>query len=568
MHLLLVTFKAPQAPFDNYPLQPSPWKLCIQISISAVLSKRQKPPTTIFLPSPDPTYSQAPNFHPSPPKITPRVRWRCQNTAIFIAFTLKGGHKLLNLTQRGNPMICMFEFRQLRLIHVVLGISLTSALTFNLQATPPLFNPGKVIAWGDNRNGQATVPGNLTNAVSVAAGFLHTLVLTEHGDVVAWGYNDWGQTSVPASATNVVELAAGRVHSLALRKDGTVVAWGNNAWGQSNVPDGLSDVIAIEGGHHHSLALTKTGSVVAWGRDAEGQSTVPDDLGDVVAIAAGDMHSVALKRNGTVVAWGLNASGQTSVPVGLNGVVAISAGFAHSIAVKGDGSVIGWGDNSKGQLNVPANVGRIVSIEAGDFHNFALDENHRVSAWGDNSSAQIILPGSLTNVVDIDAGNYHGVAIVSETLPPVFCTPHKATAVAETINGFVVGATLTDSGCGYTNPPTILIEGGGGSGATAVAIVSEGRLSRIVITSAGFGYTSVPRILIASPPFVPSLSIAVSKVKVVQNVVLGRKYSIEASYNGIFWEQVISPFIANNESLTNEFDVEQTGRLFRIIEVP
>src|SRR5437764_1127405 len=30
------------------------------------------------------------------------------------------------------------------------------------------------------------------------------------------------------------------------------------------------------------------------------------------------------------------------------------------------------------------------------------------------------------------------------------CHPHRATAIAQLVNGFVVGATMTDGGCGYT----------------------------------------------------------------------------------------------------------------------
>ncbi len=67
-------------------------------------------------------------------------------------------------------------------------------------------------------------------------------------------------------------------------------------------------------------------------------------------------------------------------------------------------------------------------------------------------------------------------------------------------NGFVVGATITDSGCDYTNTPFVLIQGGGGAGATATAVVSNGVVVNIIITDAGAGYTSTPTVHIA-PPF-------------------------------------------------------------------
>jgi len=148
------------------------------------------------------------------------------------------------------------------------------------------------------------------------------------------------------------------------------------------------------------------------------------------------------------------------------------------------------------------------------------------------------------------------------------CTPHKAQATAQLVNGFVVDATITDSGCGYTNAPLVLIQGGGGSGATARAVITDGRVTSIVITDAGIGYENPPRIVIASPPFVPTVSISVSQVKVVQNVVLGRNYVLESSQDATSWSQALPPYTATSESITNVFDTELTGRFFRVRETP
>jgi hypothetical protein len=149
-----------------------------------------------------------------------------------------------------------------------------------------------------------------------------------------------------------------------------------------------------------------------------------------------------------------------------------------------------------------------------------------------------------------------------------FCSPHKATATAVVTNGFLIGATITDSGCGYTNTPKVWIQGGGGSGAAATAVVNNGMVVQIIVTDAGFGYTNAPIITLSSPPFEPSLSIAVSKVKVTQNVMYGRNYVLESSFDTVNWTATGPQFTAETESIVSEFDVTETGRFFRIRQVP
>ena len=86
----------------------------------------------------------------------------------------------------------------------------------------------------------------------------------------------------------------------------------------------------------------------------------------------------------------------------------------------------------------------------------------------------------------------------SESVAPI-CVPYSATASANVVNGFVVGVSLADRGCGYTNTPLVFILGGGGSGATASATVTNGVVVGVSITNPGSGYTSTPAVYISSP---------------------------------------------------------------------
>jgi hypothetical protein len=164
-------------------------------------------------------------------------------------------------------------------------------------------------------------------------------------------------------------------------------------------------------------------------------------------------------------------------------------------------------------------------------------------------------------------GNFSGLTIQA-SLTSSFCTPHRATATASNINGFVVGANILDPGCGYTNPPLVFIEGGGGSNATAFATISDGHVTAIFITNAGFGYTNTPKILIASPPFVPTVGIRFSRVEVSQHVTMGLNYVLESSFDLVNWTPTGPPFTATDENIVTEFIIDQTGQYFRLRQVP
>lgn len=274
----------------------------------------------------------------------------------------------------------------------------------------PVVTPSKVVAWGNEGYGQANVPAGLTNAVAVAGGMYHSVVLSSDGRVVAWGRNDYGQANVPAGLTNAVAVAAGAWHTVALRADGTVAVWGGHDYGETNVPVGLTNAVAVAAGWAHSLALRANGTVSAWGYNFNGQADVPVGLTNVVAIAAGSFHSLALRADGTVVGWGQSIFGEADVPVGLTNAVAVAAGFSDSLVLCADGTVIAWGYNSSGQTDVPVGLTDVVAV-AGAGPSLALRADGTVVAWGD-IYGQTNVPAEVTNAVAIAAGYIHSMALV------------------------------------------------------------------------------------------------------------------------------------------------------------
>ncbi|MEO5802808.1 MAG: hypothetical protein ABIR24_04705 [Verrucomicrobiota bacterium] len=123
---------------------------------------------------------------------------------------------------RNSPMTGMISFTD-----SVTGSGLSSELSFDSETSGTAFlrqstgsgyqtgtftitTPGTVIAWGNNLNGQTTVPVTAQGGVNtIAAGFYHSLAV-KNGSVLAWGTNDYGQTTVPILAqSGVIAIAAG-----------------------------------------------------------------------------------------------------------------------------------------------------------------------------------------------------------------------------------------------------------------------------------------------------------------------------------------------------------------------
>jgi alpha-tubulin suppressor-like RCC1 family protein len=327
-----------------------------------------------------------------------------------------------------------------------------------------LMADGTVLAWGDNQYGElgdgtsgtdrwmpVTVTG-LTNVVSIAAGYYHSMAVTADGKVWAWGYNNNGQLGqyfassyttprVVKDLSNVKDISGGGSHSLAVKNDGTVWAWGSqSSYGQlgdnsttqrnwpikTNYIGTTNTAIAVTAGYYHSLALMNNGKVLAWGCNNNGQ------LGDnsqtnryqtvevkyigttntAIAVAAGYYHSVALMADGKVLAWGDNSKGQLGdgnattdqwMPItvpGISNAVAIAAGAYHTIAITADGTIWAWGDNTEKQLAYPnlgdvltpqavTNLSNVRSLTHGYYHSAACKRDGTVWGWGRNTEYQL-----------------------------------------------------------------------------------------------------------------------------------------------------------------------------------
>lgn len=178
-----------------------------------------------------------------------------------------------------------------------------------------------------------------------------------------------------------------------------------------------------------------------------------------------------------------------------------------------------------------------------------------------------VVNGVVTAITVLTTGSgYTSAPTITIASPPF--PPRRATGTAQVVNGFVVGATVLDGGFGYAQPPNVLLVGGGGTGAKATAIVQNGVVTGITIVQSGTGYSSAPTVRIASPPFTASLSVEVSRVNVTLKVVQGLKYQLESTADLSTWAPTGPAFVAEDETLVQEFPVNTTGGYFRIRQVP
>ena len=227
------------------------------------------------------------------------------------------------------------------------GLKATSARvgSFAAAVTPS----GQLMAWGLGTSGQLgngerkssnlPVRVDLPRGVqvkAVSAGANSAIALTSTGRVLAWGDNHEGQlgngrtrnsgrpvwVKIPR-ATRIIAVGAGVGQMFAVTGSGGLLAWGDNEGGQ--LGDGTMEnhklpafvhiprsvrIATLAAGRYFSLALTSTGKVWAWGDDSSGE------LGDGLNIARATPFQVSVP--GTVLAIGSGCEGSSSMAVVTN----------------------------------------------------------------------------------------------------------------------------------------------------------------------------------------------------------------------------------------------------------
>jgi serine/threonine protein kinase/alpha-tubulin suppressor-like RCC1 family protein len=291
--------------------------------------------------------------------------------------------------------------------------------------------------------------------VTVAAGGLHSCMLSADGRAFCWGGNDRGQlgaggansVATPLAVSGDVRFAAiatGLSHSCAVARGGAAWCWGENDRGQlgdrstvaHQAPMRVADghpFSTIGVGAAHSCALDVQGAAWCWGSNAHGQLGAENALNELSApaLVAGDHHfsSIAVGWNFTCAVdggrgfcWGENSSGQLGdgsaterhTPVPIAGGVpfrSIATGNTHACGITVRGDAYCWGNNTSGQLGdgtrvtrgVPVAVKtplRFAAIAVGALHTCALTLDGEAFCWGRDNYGQLGDGGGLQDATE------------------------------------------------------------------------------------------------------------------------------------------------------------------------
>lgn len=205
---------------------------------------------------------------------------------------------------------------------------------------------GAVRCFGDDTCGQASVPGDVGPAKWVAAGHLHTCVVTAASAVRCFGDDRYGQVSKVPHGIKAASVAAGGWHSCARTAMGTLACWGSDVHGQSSFRFAgyISEVTA---GDYHTCALVLApsgGRAVCFGSDAFGQigATEPGGYPGVSLVSASGNVTCVLTsqdRGSEARCFGDTTWGQAAPPgpaeLG-NSTMAVAAWPSHGCLVVDD----------------------------------------------------------------------------------------------------------------------------------------------------------------------------------------------------------------------------------------
>ena len=195
-----------------------------------------------------------------------------------------------------------------------------------------------------------------------------------------------------------------------------------------------------------------------------------------------------------------------------------AVGFYTGVPISGDGEggivqiTVEDGEDAEG-ITIPGQISKVVIENPGKGYTTAFIDIEAIPGilgpglTGSGAELQVEIPpfgsgASIftkgTNVGKIKnlKNNNFGYDYPHDyTLRPEITFPINAQLINTSI---LDNITVTDPGSGYSQPPTVIIEGGGGTGAIAEATIKNSRIDQIIVKDPGAGYSSEPTVSLKS----------------------------------------------------------------------
>lgn len=190
---------------------------------------------------------------------------------------------------------------------------------------------------------------------------------------------------------------------------------------------------------------------------------------------------------------GKNAAATAEVAYGVKSISVNNSGFGYTkapiVTIK---NTDGYGTGATATPVMNGSIKKINVTATGSGFS-TLPTVSIIGGNGTGAKASAILgAGQITTItVPADADRWYFVA-------PTVNLPNGATADATLkAGGRITSVNITTGGSGYVSAPTVIISGGGGSGASAYATINGGTVVGITVVNGGNGYTSAPTVTIS-----------------------------------------------------------------------
>jgi hypothetical protein len=195
-----------------------------------------------------------------------------------------------------------------------------------------------------------------------------------------------------------------------------------------------------------------------------------------------------------------------------------AVGTYSSVPITGDGEgglveiVVSDGTDDEGGV-IPGQIQRVSVTSPGKGYTTATIDIESISGilgaglTGSGAELEVVIPSFGTGASIFTLGTEIGKIKNLKNNNFGFDYPHDYTLRPEisfpinaqlTNTSILDNIAVTDPGSGYTQAPTVVITGGGGSGAIAEATIKNGRLSTIDVKDPGSGYSSEPTVQLKS----------------------------------------------------------------------